>query len=198
MVRYADDCVLGFQKHQDAVEYMAELTKRLGKFGLKVHPDKTKLIRFGCFAIPHGAGKPFWGKAPGTFDFLGFTHYIGRKRFGEVTVKRKTRRKRLVAQLKQIRVKLKKRMHHKPGATGQWLRRVVQGHINYYGVPSNSKSLNLFVQEVTKAWLWSLRRRSQRHRMNWKRFKSYVRYWIPNPQIVHPYPEQRFYAKHPR
>jgi RNA-directed DNA polymerase len=88
-------------------------------------------------------------------------------------------------------------MHHKPGATGQWLRRVVQGHINYYGVPFNPKSLNLFVQEVTKAWLWSLRRRSQRHRMNWKRFKSYDRYWIPNPQIVHPYPEQRFYPEFP-
>lgn len=197
IIRYADDCVLGFQKHQDAIECRAEITDRLGKFGLKVHPDKTKLVRFGRFALQQCAEKPFLGK-PGTFDFLGFTHYIGRKKSGEVTVKRKTIKKRLIAQLKRIRGELKKRTHHKPGATGQWLRRVVQGHINYYGVPFNSDSLNLFVEQVTRAWLWSLRRRSQRQRMNWKRFKAYVDFWIPRPQIVHPYPEQRFYVKHPR
>lgn len=197
IVRYADDCAAGFQKHRDAVECLAELKDRLGKFGLKVHPDKTKLIRFGRFALQQCEEKPHLGR-PGTFDFLGFTHYIGRKRCGEVIVKRKTRRKRMIAQLKRIREELKKRMHDKPGATGMRLRKVVQGHINYYGVPFNSKSLSLFVDEVIQSWLWSLRRRSHRHRMNWERFKFYVKFWIPIPRIVHPYPEQRFYVKHPR
>jgi group II intron reverse transcriptase/maturase len=197
MVRYADDAVLGFQKHVDAVTCLRALTTRLSKFGLAVHPNKTKLIRFGRFALKNYADKPSIGK-PGTFDFLGFTHYIARKRNGEVVVKRKTRRKRKVAQLKYIKHQLRKRLHQKPSETGQWLRRVVQGHINYYGVPFNSRSIVQFVDEVHRLWLKSLRRRSQRHKMDWNRFSRLIKYWIPKPKIVHLYPEQRFYAKYPK
>ena len=197
LVRYADDSVLGFQKHIDAVNCLAALNKRLDKFGLKVHPDKTKLIRFGRYALQQSAEKESRGK-PGTFDFLGFTHYMGRKLSGEVVMKRKTKRKRRIEQIKQIKLELRKRLHEKPCETGRWLKSVVQGHINYYGVPFNSISLSQFVHEVKRLWLRSLRRRSQRHRTNWSRFAVLVDRWIPKPKIVHPYPEQRFYAKHPR
>ena len=196
-VRYADDAVLGFQKHQDAQQFLMALTQRLGKFGLKVHPDKTRLIRFGRYALAQYAEKPSRGK-PGAFDFLGFTHYLGRKHSGEVVVKRKTKRKRRIVQLKQIKQALRTRLHEKPRDTGRWLQRVVQGHINYYGVPFNAKALSQFVDEVKRLWLRSLRRRSQRHRMNWERFNLLIQRWIPKPKIVHPYPEQRFYAKYPR
>ena len=132
---------------------------------------------------------------PDTFDFLGFTHYIGRKRAGGVTAKRKTKRKRGIAQLKQA---LRKRLHDKLWETGRWLKRVVQEHINYYGVPFNARALGCFVKEVKRLWLKALKRRSQRHRMDWKRFRLLIQRWIPKPRIVHPYPDQRFYAKHPR
>jgi RNA-directed DNA polymerase len=197
LVRYADDSVLGFQKHADAVNCLNALTLRLDKFGLKVHPDKTKLIRFGRYALQQYAEKPTIGK-PGTFDFLGFTHYIGRKRSGEVIMKRKTKRKKCIEQLKHIKQELRKRLHDKLWNTGRWLRSVVQGHINYYGVPFNSKALCQFVYEVRRLWLKALKRRSQRHRMNWSRFELLVDRWLPAPKIIHPYPEQRFYAKHPR
>ena len=118
--------------------------------------------------------------------------------YGEVVVKRKTKRERQIAQLKRIKRELRKRLHDKPWETGRWLRRVVQGHINYYGVPFNRQKLGKFVEEVKKLWLKSLRRRSQRHKMTWQRFRYFVTYWLPKPRIVHPYPEQRFYAKHPR
>lgn len=197
LVRYADDSVLGFQKHAEAVGCLNALKLRLDKFGLKVHPDKTKLIRFGRYSLQQYAEKPSIGK-PGTFDFLGFTHYIGQKRSGEVVVKRKTKRKKRIEQLKYIKQELRNRLHAKPRDTGIWLRSVVQGHINYYGVPFNSKSLCQFVYEVRRLWLKALKRRSQRHRINWSRFERLVDRWIPVPKIVHPYPEQRFYAKHPR
>ncbi|MCQ1061384.1 group II intron reverse transcriptase/maturase [Photobacterium sp. DNB23_23_1] len=200
IVRYADDAVLGFQKHKDAQACLCGLKARLKSFGLQIHPDKTKLIRFGRFALSQFKEQKARGK-PGTFDFLGFTHYCGLKYQGdkgEVAIKRKTKRKRLTNQLKKIRHELKRRLHDKPYETGQWLRRVVQGHINYYGVPYNSKSLSLFIEEVRKAWLKALRRRSQRSQMTWSRFERLAKYWIPPPRIVHPYPEKRFYAMHPR
>lgn len=125
-VRYADDVVLGFQKHQDAIQFLREITHRLKGFGLNIHPNKTHLIRFGTFAIKQYEGNPTRGK-PGTFDFLGFTHYIGKTISGKSIVKRKTKRKRMFSQLKYIKQELWKRLHEKPWKTGQWLMRVVKG-----------------------------------------------------------------------
>lgn len=140
IIRYADDAVLGVQKYQDAIDCQQRLTQRLLSFGLEIHPKKTKLIRFGRYALAQCQEKPSRGK-PGTFNFLGFTHYIGKKLSGEVVVKRKTKRERQIAQLKRIMRELRKRLHDKPWETGRWLRRVVQGHINYYGVPFNRQKL---------------------------------------------------------
>jgi|TARA_R110001583_G_scaffold22116_1_gene83187 RNA-directed DNA polymerase len=88
-----------------------------------------------------------------TFNFLGFTHYLGRKQSGEVVVKRKMMRKRQISHLKRIKLELRKRLHDKPWETGRWLKRVIQGHINYYCVPLNSKCIGQFVEEVKKLWL---------------------------------------------
>jgi group II intron reverse transcriptase/maturase len=191
IVRFADDAVIGFQFKNDAEACLDGLKNRLDEFGLTVHPDKTKLIRFGRFAFEdYKKGK---SRRPKTFDFLGFTHYwdLTRNRKG-IILKRKTIKKRLLSKLKWIRVELRKRLHFQPKEVGRWLRKIIQGHLNYYGVPTNGKSLNLFVEEITKAWLKQLRRRSQRHVMTWQRFKRLVDYWIPKVKITHPYPEQRF------
>lgn len=197
MIRYADDAVLGFQKHQDARLCQSLLQQRLMRFGLKVHPAKTRLVRFGRFALKQYEERPERGK-PGTFDFLGFTHYIGRLHTGKDAVMRKTQRKRRQTQLKRIKQGLWQRLHNRPEETGRWLKRVVEGHINYYGVPFNNRALCQFVEEVKRMWLKSLKRRSQRHKMTWSRYSQLVNKWIPSPRIVHPYPLQRFYAKHPR
>lgn len=190
VVRYADDSVLGFESKEDAEQYLVALSARMEKFGLKLHPDKTKLIPFGASAAreAHEARE-----RSSSFDFLGFTHYMGRTRKGWFTVKRKTKRSRLRGQLKQIRQELKRKRLHRPiGETGSWLNRVVMGHMNYYAVPHNLKSVGMFILEVKKAWLQALKRRSQRKRMPWERFSHYLALWIPSPRIMHPYPDKRF------
>ena len=197
IVRYADDFVLGFQHRLEAVRFQRDLAQRLRRFGLELHPDKTRLIEFGRFAAARRARQAL-GK-PETFDFLGFTHYCGwtqaRRRF---FVWRKTSRNRLRAKLKQIRLALLRRRHLPVRVVGAWLRGVVQGYLNYHAVPGNCSALDTFVREVERSWLLSLRRRSQRHRMPWRRFTRIAKRWLPRPTILHPYPGERFHAKHPR
>ena len=101
-------------------------------------------------------------------------------------------------QLQAIKAALLRRRHDPVPYLGAWLRRVVQGHYNYYGVPGNMQSLKSFQTQVERYWFRALRRRSQRRRMAWSRFRSLAKQWIPKPQIVHPYPDTRFYARHPR
>ncbi len=190
VVRYADDSVLGFQHHADAVRFRQELVGRMADFGLSVHPHKTRLLRFGRFAIEEaraaGEGKP------SGFDFLGFTHLCSHTRNGGFVIRRKTMRKRRTAQLKRIRQELRRRLHHPIAHTGAWLKRVVQGHINYYGVPFNSRAMAAFCYDVRTSWYRALCRRSQRKSLNWQRYARIADYWLPRPCIVHPYPEQRF------
>lgn len=190
VVRYADDSVLGFESKKEAEQYLVDVSIRMQQFGLKLHPEKTKLISFGVGA----ARRAHEAKARGSsFDFLGFTHYMGRTRKGWFTVKRKTKRTRLRGQLKRIRQELKRKRLHRPiGETGAWLHRVVMGHMNYYAVPHNLQAVGLFILEVKRAWLKALRRRSQRKRMPWVKFAQLIKRWIPTPRIVHPYPDVRF------
>src|SRR2546430_2440176 len=136
VVRYADDMVLGFQYRADAERFLQEWRGRLQKFGLELHPDKTRLIEFGRFAATNrkerGKGKPE------TFNFLGFTHICGQTRKnGKFLVMRKTIRKRLLAKLKQVREVLRGLMHQPLAEVGKWLRSVVQGYFNYHAVPGN-------------------------------------------------------------
>jgi len=126
-------------------------------------------------------------------------HISARKRAnGQFTVRRQSIRKRLTAKLKEVRMALLRRRHSRIREQGKWLRGVVQGFFNYHAVPLNSASLETFHKEVLRNWLFALRRRSERHRMNWERFGRIADYWIPKPRILHPYPNDRFYAKHPR
>lgn len=197
IVRYADDFALGFQHRRDAERLRQELPVRLQKFGLSLHPHKTRLIEFGRFAAENrrrrGEGKPE------TFDFLGFTHICGRTRQnGRFTIRRKTIPKRLRAKLHEVKQALLRRRHEPVPVIGAWLRGVVRGYDNYYAVPGNTAALETFHREVTRYWLHALRRRSQRHRLPWMRFKRIANRWIPRPRILHPYPYVRFLAKHPR
>jgi group II intron reverse transcriptase/maturase len=196
VVRYADDFVIGFESEAEASACLEELRTRFAKFGLKLHEDKTRLIEFGRYANERrqrrGAGRPE------TFDFLGFTHKCGKTRkHGWFTIHRHSVAKRMRATLQAIKVKLRKRMHRPLGETARWLRRVVQGWLNYHAVPGNSNRIGRFVDEVTRLWLRVIRRRSQRgrSRWTWKRMHHLVRTHLPRPRILHPYPDQRFRAR---
>ena len=197
VVRYADDFVVGFQHRRDAERFHHELGERFQKFGLALHPEKTRLIEFGRFAAENrrkrGEGKPE------TFTFLGFTHICGRKHWsGGFIVKRRTAAKRLRAKLREVRGTLLRRRHEPIAGLGKWLRSVVQGYFNYHAVPGNMAALEAFRTEAVRGWLRALRSRSQRHRLTWDRFRRHVDRWLPHPKILHPYPNFRFYASHPK
>jgi group II intron reverse transcriptase/maturase len=195
VVRYADDIILGFQYQTDADRFLEKLRERLGKFGLELHPEKTRRIEFGRFAEENrkrrGEGKPE------TFDFLGFTHISGKNRLGRFAVKRLTIRKRMRSKLREIKQQLRQRMHDPVRDTGAWLRSVVQGYFNYYAVPGNLDSLGLFRDRLLGTWWHTLCRRSQ-HRLPWKRMLKLGNQWLPQPRVLHPYPAVRFAATHPR
>jgi hypothetical protein len=195
VVRYADDTVLGFQAQAEADRFLEDLRERLGKFGLELHPDKTRRIEFGRYAELNrkrrGEGKPE------TFDFLGFTHISGKNRKGYFTVKRQTIGKRLRKKLQELKQQLRQRRHEVLALTGQWLRSVVQGYFNYYAVPGNLDSLLTFRARLTRLWRTQLRQRGQRHRLNWDRLHRLAVRWLPVPRVLHPWPLVRFAAQHP-
>jgi RNA-directed DNA polymerase len=197
VVRFADDFVLGFEHRSEAERFLAALQGRLQQFGLELHTAKTRLIEFGPEAIANrkqrGEGKPE------TFDCLGFTHICERNRkTGYFTVRRKTARKRMVAKLKALNQQLRQRRHEATTQTGQWLKSVVQGYFNYHAVPGNTRTLGTFRRRVTRLWRRQLRLRSQKTRLNWRRFKVLLHCWIPTQRILHPFPSVRFDAMHPR
>jgi group II intron reverse transcriptase/maturase len=197
IIRYADDAVLGFQHREDAERFLKQLQERVRKFGLELHPEKTRLMEFGRYAAERrkkrGEGKPE------TFNFLGFTHICGRSREkGHFTVYRKTIGKRLAAKLKDIGQKLRQRMHDSDKDTGQWLISVVRGYFQYHAVPGNEERLKAFRNDVLRRWLRQLRRRSQRSRWTWQRFMERLGDLLPPVEILHPWPNERFAAMHPR
>jgi RNA-directed DNA polymerase len=197
VVRYADDIVLGFEHRTDAERFLQEWRVRLERFGLELHPDKTRLIEFGRHAAENRKQR---GEAkPEVFDFLGFTHMCGTTRkTGRFIVKRQTIRKRLSAKLRELKEELRRRWHQPVVEVGRWLKSVVRGYFNYHAVPGNMDSLNSFRSQVMWRWYRALRRRSQRDGMTWERFEALVDRWIPSAKILHPHPNVRFDAKHPR
>ena len=197
IVRYADDAVLGFQYREDAERLLEQLRDRLRKFGLELHSGKTRLMEFGRYATERRAKR---GKGkPETYNFLGFTHSCGKSRTtGYFTVNRKTIGKRMAAKLKEIRQKLRERMHASVGDTVKWLQSVVRGYYQYHAVPGNQARMKAFRHDVLHMWLQLLRRRSQRSRWTWARFKERLGDQLPVVEILHPYPNVRFAATHPR
>jgi hypothetical protein len=189
-VRYADDFIVGFQHKAEAERFLADLRLRFAKFGLQLHPDKTRLIEFGPFAAQnrreHGKGKPE------TFNFLGFTHICATKRSnGRFTVLRQTIAKRLQAKLAEVKTELHRRMHDAVPEVGKWLASVVDGHCRYYGVPMNTAALGTFRWEVIQRWYRVLCRRSQRGNITWERMSRLAKRFLPVPRVYHPYPLRR-------
>jgi hypothetical protein len=113
-------------------------------------------------------------------------------------VRRTTIRKRMRTKLREIKQKLRRRMHDPVPQTGEWLKSVVQGYFNYYAVPGNLDSLGVFRERVLGFWWRTLRRRSQKHRISWTRTLALGEKWLPQPRVLHPYPAVRFAASHPR
>ncbi len=190
IVRYADDFVVGFQHKDDAQRFHCELRERLAKFSLTLHPDKTRLIEFGRFADTNRRGGG--GGKPETFNFLGFTHICGKTRLGKFCVLRSTMSKKMWAKLADIAMELRNHMHRATCETGQWLRTVLKGHYQYYGVPRNIRRMAAFREHVVKMWRKTLRRRSdKKRRVTWSYMERLAKQWLPLPRIKHPYPDQR-------
>lgn len=180
LVRYADDAVFGFERRDDAQRVMAVLGKRMARFGLSLHPQKTRLLDFRRPARSQGEGK-----SPTTFDFLGFCWYWRRTRRGSWAVTCKTRRARLARAIKAIHAWCREHRHRPVKQQHEALRRRVQGHINYFGVNGNMHSLRIFLARVRRSWFTWLNRRSQRARLTWARYADLLRDLpLPQPRIV--------------
>src|SRR4051812_44776623 len=196
IVRYADDLVVGFQHEGDARRFLDAVRARFEAFALSLHPDKTRLIEFGRLAAA-GRARRGLGK-PETFDFLGFTFICSVSRRGTFLLKRKTRRARLRAKLGEIKEELRRRRHQPIPEQGRWLAQVVRGFFAYHAVPTNYAALGDFRAQVVWLWRRSLRRRSQTDDTLWARVAKLANDYLPKPRILHPWPQERFFASHPR
>jgi len=194
IVRYADDFVICCEYQHEANRLLNKLNERLNQFNLTLHEEKTRLLEFGKHAIKNrvkqGKGKPE------TFTFLGFTHVCSKLLSnGRYSVKRLTIAKKQRAKLKQIKELLYKNRHINIVEQGKWLRSVVTGFANYYGVPGNTKSLSNFRGQICKNWMKALRRRSGKaQKLTWSKMKQIIRFFLPTVRLTHPYPNQRFYV----
>jgi hypothetical protein len=180
MIRFADDAVMGFELQEDAEKVFRVLPKRFGKYGLTIHPDKTRLVAFGR---PRGTG----GKRPGTFDFLGFTHYWGKSHRGKWIIKQKTARQRLSRGLKRIDEWCRRHRHEPVAKQHRELCQKIRGHYAYYGITGNGLWLKKFNQGVRRIWQKWLHRRSRTPSdMPWDRFVCLMeRYPFPPIRVVH-------------
>ncbi len=196
IIRYADDLVVGFQHRAEAELFLKQFQERLAKFGLEIHPEKTRLIEFGRFAEANrkqrGKGKPE------TFQFLGFTHYCGRNSKGSFVVWRRTAAKRMRAKLLELKQELRRNMHEPVGVVGEWLKRVVDGYYRFHAVPGNVQVLGRFRDHLCRLWRHVLRRRSQKGKPGWAQLRPTFERWIPRLKTLHPYPDARFDVHHPR
>src|SRR5437879_5110828 len=190
VVRFADDIVVGFRDTADADQFRAELTERMRKVNLELHPEKTRLLEFGPSAIDQRQSR---GEAkPEPFNVVCFTQIcVKKRRNGRFMVLRQTIRKMLQAKLNEVKAELQRRMHEPIPEQGKWLQAVVRGHIRYYGVPMNNSALALFRFQVGRLWHRALSRRSQNGRVLWDRMRRLINRWLPLPSVCHPYPLRR-------
>ncbi len=188
LVRYADDAVLVFEHRHDAERVMAVLPKRFGKCGLTLHPEKTKMVEFvrpdrRAQRVGRAAGP-----RPGTFDFLGFTHYWGRSRKGKWIVYRKTAKDRFRRALKEVNRWCRRHRHKDLETQRRILAWKLRGHCGYYGITGNGPALQRFHYQVVGIWRRWLSRRSQRARLTWDRMTRLLeQYPLPQPRIAHSY-----------
>jgi RNA-directed DNA polymerase len=184
VVRYLDDFIVGFEVRTDAEAFLSELRERLGQFGLRLHPEKTRLLEFGRYAAQNrrerGQGKPE------TFQFLGFVHSCGRTAKGKFVVLRHTAADRLRAKLKEVKAELWQRRHAPVPEVGEYLAAVVRGHCQYYGIPGNRGAIRRFRDEVSRHWHQALSRRSQKGTVKWERMQRLIQRFIPPARVVHP------------
>jgi hypothetical protein len=177
LIRFADDFVMGFEWEEDARRVMEVLSKRFSRFGLTIHPTKTRLVDFGC---PSRDGK---GES---FDFLGFTHYWGRSRNDRRVVKRKTAAGKMTAALQGIRDFCRRHRHLPLAVQATTLASKLTGHYQYYGITGNGPSLSRFKYWVERAWFKWLSRRSRKRDLTWARFRRILkRFPLPRPRVVH-------------
>lgn len=189
LLRYADDFILVFEEESDARRVMEVLPARFCRYGLTVHPEKTRLVRFQRprrRGARSGKGLYGDGERPGTFDILGFTHYWGRSRTGSWVVKRRTKRGSLNRALKEVGTWCRAHRHRKVADQHRTLAVKISGHYQYFGVRTNFPSLKQFYEEVKRIWRFWLSRRSQRAPLTWERYAAMLRrYPIPRPKIYH-------------
>jgi RNA-directed DNA polymerase len=182
LIRYADDFVIGFQYRGDAERVLAVLPKRMQRYGLALHPDKTRLLDFR--PLPAGQRR---GRGPNTFDFLGFTLYWRKSRGGRWYLACKTRRARLRRAIQAVCDWCRRHRHEALPVQHAALRSRLQGHYNYFGVHGNLRSLACLLWHARRAWHKWLCRRSQRARLTWERFQEVLReYPLPSPRVVVP------------
>lgn len=193
VVRYADDLVVGFEHEADARRFWDAMRERFERFSLELHGQKTRLLRFGRYAIEWrqraGQGKPE------TFNFLGFTFICGRSRRGAFLLRRHTRRDRMRAALDEVKTQLHQRRHDSIAEQGRWLRSVVTGYFAYHAVPTNSQAIGAYRHHVLDLWRRSLRRRGQKDRTTWARMDRLAAEWLPPARVLHPWPEDRLVAR---
>jgi len=193
IVRVADDVIVGFEQEQDGQQFLIELRERFARFGLGLHPDKTRLIEFG--GTVGGKRRRRGLGTPESCDFLGLTHSGARPTGGRFWVKRITIAKRMRAKLREITIELKRRRHEPLPVQGAWLPSVVHGHLAYYAVPGNTPTVAAFRTQLTRIWYKALRPRSQRTRINRARMNRLANRWLPPARAKHPFPNLRFAAR---
>src|SRR6202521_5689491 len=182
-IRFADDAVLCFQYREDAEKVMEVLPKRFAKYGLTLHPEKTRLVDFGRFAEERAKRQ---GKKPGTLDFLGFTHICARSRKGKFTVDVSTKKKRFKRALTAIAEWCQENRHEPVDEQQKTLNPKLRGHYQYYGRPTNYRSIQKFYREVCQIWKKWLSRRTRGDGMTWETFKAILRrHPLLRPRILH-------------
>jgi len=188
LVRFADDAVLGFSNEEDARRVLATLPKRFGKYGLTLHPKKTRTISFRRPRRDAGKGSSNGTPTKSSFDFLGFTHHWGRSRRGNWVVKQKTAKERLRRALQRVDAWCRQARHWKIREQHRALHRKIAGHYEYYGITGNWRALSRFREAVAKIWFKWLARRSQKRHVNWAWFQRLQeRYRLPRPHMAHSY-----------
>jgi group II intron reverse transcriptase/maturase len=191
MARFADDAILGFETEEEATKVLQAIEKRFARYGLKLHPQKTRIVYFGRPKSGNGNSD---GPRPGSFDFLGFTHFWGKSHKGNWTVKRKTSSKKFREKLMKMSEWCKKNRHQPLQYQYEKLCLKLKGHYAYYGITGNMRGLQRYLNEVRRIWKKWLNRRSWKgNRLNWERFSEMLKNSFPLPpaRVVHSIYAQR-------